>query len=256
VGETASDLNHGDLKSLGCFDEVRTRDEAGGEPGGAYPYVMFSAPPSGSENYEAEVERAAEKWDGTGSLLFTGSAAVYDLDEGNCTETTKVKAIGDSERTDKLLSCENVVLKRGGNVVRLVGLYHSRRGAHMYFLKIHTVPRWGQACINLIHYEDAASLCYNAMTMAGSGGEPLRGRVFLGCDNNPISFQKMMDATLLSGEYTGHVTFTGEAQGSVGKLTTNDQTREDLGWEPTFESFEAFMKAGAKDTFCSTEQGE
>ena len=60
----------------------------------------------------------------------------------------------------------------------------------------------------------------------------------------------------LSGEYTGHITFTGEAQGSVGKLTTNDQTREDLGWEPTFESFEAFMKAGAKDTFCSTEQGE
>ena len=65
-----------------------------------------------------------------------------------------------------------------------------------------------------------------------------------------------LDATLLSGEYTGHITFTGEAQGSVGKLTTNDQTREDLGWEPTFESFEAFMKAGAKDTFCSTEQGE
>ena len=43
-------------------------------------------------------------------------------------------------------------------MVRLVGLYHSKRGAHMYFLKVQTVPRWGDSLINLIHYEDAAEL--------------------------------------------------------------------------------------------------
>ena len=48
--------------------------------------------------------------------------------------------------------------QKGGNVVRLVGLYHSKRGAHMYFLKVQTVPRWGDSLINLIHYEDAAEL--------------------------------------------------------------------------------------------------
>ena len=28
----------------------------------------------------------------------------------------------------------------------------------MYFLKVQTVPRWGDSLINLIHYEDAAAL--------------------------------------------------------------------------------------------------
>ena len=47
----------------------------------------------------------------------------------------------------------------GGNVVRLVGLYHSLRGAHTFFLRMGEVDRWGGYIINLIHYEDAAALC-------------------------------------------------------------------------------------------------
>ena len=242
VGETATTMNHESLKSLGCFDEVRTREDGSDS---TFPYVLFAAPPSGSEDFAAEVERAADKWDGTGSLLFTSSAAVYDVEEGECTETSKTKAMGASERTDKILSCENAVLSRGGNVLRLVGLYHSKRGAHMYFLKIQTVPRWGESHINLIHYEDAASLSARIQQC----GPETRGKIFLGCDNHPVSFQKMMDATLLSGEYKGQCKFTGEAQEYVGKFANNDDTRRALDWAPVHESFESFMKAGAKDSF-------
>ncbi len=246
VGETATDLNHAALEGAGCFDALQTREAA--KEGEAFPFVVFAAPPSGSEDYVGEVERAVARWDGTGAFLFTSSAAVYDVESGPCTEASAVKALGDSERTDRLLACERAVLDKGGNVARLVGLYHSSRGAHMYFLKIQTVPRWGDSVINLIHYEDAADLCVRILRPQGEGA-PHRGRVFLGCDNHPVSFQKMMDATFLSGKYKGHCKFTGEPQAFVGKLATNDQSRADLAWQPAFESYEAFMRQGAKDSF-------
>ncbi len=50
-------------------------------------------------------------------------------------------------------------MEAGGCVVRLVGLYHALRGAHTFFLRAGQVDRWGGYTINLIHYEDAASLC-------------------------------------------------------------------------------------------------
>ena len=49
----------------------------------------------------------------------------------------------------------------GGNVVRLVGLYHRNRGAHTFFLKAGQVPRAGGYVVNLIHYEDAAGLAFS-----------------------------------------------------------------------------------------------
>jgi hypothetical protein len=250
VGETATDLNHESLKGLDYLDEVRDR-EGGLQCQNTYPDVVFSAPPSASENYLEEVERAASKWDGTGTLLFTSSAAVYDLEEGPCIEGSKVKKMGDSERTDKLLACENAVLEKGGNVVRLVGLYHSKRGAHMYFLKVQTVPRWGDSLINLIHYEDAADLSCKILEGSPKNGEQAtyRGEVFLGCDSHPISFQNMMDATFLSGEYKGQCKFTGEEKEFKGKEASNDLTRRTLDWAPKHESYQAFMKQGAKDSF-------
>ena len=78
-----------------------------------------------------------------------------------------------------------------------------------------------------------------------------RGEIYLGCDNNPVSFQKLMDATLLSGECTGHCKFTGEPLAFKGKTAANGETRRVLQWEPKHESFEAFMSQGAKDSFCA-----
>ncbi len=46
----------------------------------------------------------------------------------------------------------------GGNVLRLVGLYHKTRGAHTFFMKAGDVARPGAYVVNLLHYEDAAGL--------------------------------------------------------------------------------------------------
>lgn len=53
---------------------------------------------------------------------------------------------------------ENSFFEKGGNVVRLAGLYHAQRGAHKFFLKKGSVERDPNGVINLIHYEDAARM--------------------------------------------------------------------------------------------------
>lgn len=44
-----------------------------------------------------------------------------------CDEGAPTARVGDNERTDRLLAAEAAVLEAGGNVVRLVGLYHATR---------------------------------------------------------------------------------------------------------------------------------
>lgn len=122
IGQTNSKSSHERLESLGVYPRVK--DSAGDEQ---FPFVVFSAPPSGSEDYEAEVEAALKLWDGTGAFVFTSSTAVYSGTDGElCDETTPPFEIGDSPRTDRLLKAEAAVLGANGCVVRLAGLYHSQ----------------------------------------------------------------------------------------------------------------------------------
>ena len=135
------------MRALGLTP--RTKSEADGHK---FPFVAFAAPPSGSEDYAAEVcasflrcvvpdtwyagtvsplaessidigqagwpsrnvlgskrhpfllqiRAAAELWDGTGTLLFTGSAGIFTVDDGSqCNEDSPVAPLGVSERNDR-----------------------------------------------------------------------------------------------------------------------------------------------------------
>ena len=64
------------------------------------------------------------------------------------------------------------------------------RGAHTFFLRQGEVARWAGYTVNLIHYEDAASLCLAALEGQGAGAAGFyRGRTFLGCDGSPVTFE-------------------------------------------------------------------
>lgn len=67
------------LQSLGITP--RTKDAA--PAGGRFPYVLFAAPPSGSEDYVGEIKAALALWDGTGAFVFTSSAGVYTVEDGS-----------------------------------------------------------------------------------------------------------------------------------------------------------------------------
>ena len=49
-----------------------------------------------------QVAEAAKLWDGTGALVFTSSAGLYEVDDGShCNEDCKIADRGSSDRTDK-----------------------------------------------------------------------------------------------------------------------------------------------------------
>lgn len=255
VGQTNSTTNHENLRMLGIVP--RTNADAKTLQKEKFPFVLFAAPPSGSEDYVGDVKEALELWDKTGAFVFTSSAAVYDVEDGSwCDESAPVVPKGKGERTDRLLMAEDAVLEAGGCVVRLVGLYHRSRGAHTFFLKQGEVARWGGYTVNLIHYEDAAGI--TAAILSGQGNESgsmYRGRIFLGCDGEPLTFRQMMDSIESSGVLSGHVEFTGTEGPVKGKCMTNEATKQQLQWNPKYKSFKEFFLSGGKDWYCTEGEG-
>ncbi|CAM6099914.1 unnamed protein product [Calypogeia fissa] len=233
VGQSNTTTRHEDLKSVGIVPVVKD-DPQNTEK---FPYVIFCAPPSGSEDYAGEVRAAAERWNGEGSLLFTSSSALYDVNDNSiCNEEGgPLVPRGRGPRTDRLLDAEDEILKVGGNVVRLAGLYLLNRGGHTFYLSKGTIDARPDHTLNLIHYEDAASLCITILK-----GES-RGQIYMGCDNSPITRQEMMDAVDKSGKFDQKFKeFTG-VDGPLGKKLYNNSTRKATGWKPKYESFPSFL---------------
>lgn len=105
-----------------------------------------------------QVAAAAAAWDGTGSLVFTSSSGMYAAQSGVVDEEGEELPSDHSERIARLSGAEKAVLTAGGNVVRLAGLYHANRGPHSFFFSKGVIERRGDSILNLIHYEDAASI--------------------------------------------------------------------------------------------------
>ncbi|KAF3955144.1 hypothetical protein CMV_019603 [Castanea mollissima] len=221
-GQTVTTDHHDELIKMGINPSLK-----GNEVTNQFPYVIFCAPPSRTSDYPGDVRLAASNWNGEGSFLFTSSSAPYDCnDNGPCDEDTPVVPIGRSPRTDVLLKAEKVVLEYGGCVLR---------GAHVYWLEKGTVETRPDHILNLIHYEDAASLAIAILK------KKLRGQIFLGCDNHPLSRQEVMDLVTKSGKFSKKFeAFTGTSD-PLGKRLNNSKTRKELGWEPRYPSFANFL---------------
>ena len=244
-GQTNTEDAHERLVSIGVSPRLKTE----ALPAETFPFVVFSAPPSGSDDYVAEVRAALKLWDGTGGFVFTSSTAVYASKDGEeCDESTAEFAVGENPRADRLLQAEAAVHDAGGCVVRLSGLYHATRGAHMYFLKSPELKSGAAGLVNLVHYEDAASAVAAAL-VAQLEGRTEGGEVFLATDGVPVSRRDMVRACLDSGKFEGAMpTFAAEDE-SLGKRMSNPRTRQRLGWEPVYASFAEFCAAGASDSF-------
>ncbi|XP_010548916.1 PREDICTED: uncharacterized protein LOC104820237 isoform X2 [Tarenaya hassleriana] len=230
-GQTVTTNHHDELEKLGIKPSLK-----GSAFTGRFPYVIFCAPPSQSLDYAGDLRLAASNWNGEGSFLFTSSSAPYDcFDNGECNEDSPVVPLGKSPRTDVLLKAEKVVLEHGGVVLRLAGLYTADRGAHTYWLSKGTVDARPDHILNLIHYEDAASLAVATMK------KKFRGQIFLGCDNHPLSRQEVMDLVAKSGKYDKKFEAFTSTSGPLGKKLNNSKTRAEIGWEPKYPSFAHFL---------------
>ncbi|CAJ1962251.1 unnamed protein product [Sphenostylis stenocarpa] len=234
--QTATTNHHEELSKIGINPSLKWTKASL-----KFPYVIFCAPPYQSSDYLGDLRLAASCWNCEGSLLFTSSSAPYDCnDNGLCDEDSPVVPIGRSPRTDVLLKAEKIVLEFGGSVLRLSGLYISflefYKGAHVYWLEKGIVESRPDHILNLIHYEDAASLAVAILK------KQFRGRIFLGCDNHPLSRQEVMDLVNKSGKFSKKFeNFTG-TDDPLGKRLNNSRTRQEVGWEPKYPSFAHFLE--------------
>ncbi|XP_028751668.1 uncharacterized protein LOC114711433 [Neltuma alba] len=231
-GQTVTTNHHDELIKLGINPSLKWTEATH-----KFPYVIFCAPPYQSTDYPGDLRQAALSWNGEGSFLFTSSSAPYDCnDNGECNEDTPVVPIGRSPRTDVLLKAENVVLEFGGCVLRLSALYKDDKGAHAYWLEKGVVDARPDHILNFIHYEDAASLSIAILK------KKLKGRIFLGCDNHPLSRQEVMDLVNQSGKFGKKFEKFASSDGPLGKRLDNSKTRQEIGWEPKYSSFAYFLE--------------
>mmetsp|Transcript_1570 Transcript_1570/g.2379 ORF Transcript_1570/g.2379 Transcript_1570/m.2379 type:complete len:341 (+) Transcript_1570:63-1085(+) len=233
VGETKTPRSHEDLVKLGI--QPRLRD---GAPSDQFPYVIFSVPPPPTpDDYVAELQRAALLWNGEGTLLFTSSIGVYPQEDVTSSEDSPTCDPVKNPRAGGILRAEEATLRAGGSVVRLAGLYTATRGPQSYWLKIGEVPSDPLGLISMIHYEDAAVLCVMALESR------LRSQILIGCDDNVLTRQGIIDAAKKSPIFQGQsCKFTGgEATGRQRKFDSS-KTRKLLGWKPRWPSMNEFFE--------------
>merc|ERR1719491_1107893 len=172
---------------------------------------------------------------------FTGSGVVFaEKDGGIVTEKSATKK-SPSERQRLLLAAETATVEAGGNVLRLAGLYSSTRVPVQFWMKTGKVSGSEDGLVNLIHYEDAATLVVAVLFRR------LRGMVLLGCDNQALTRQEIAEAALDMPDFASHPmpefnvaatnSRTGRAGDEKGKIYNNTATRELTGWSPRWKTF-------------------
>lgn len=244
VAETRTDRAHAELAAEGLVPALA------GEGGAVFKRVVFCSPPSGSKDYAADVAAAAARVAEGGVFVFTSSGGVYKQKDGDAPLTEESDVETEGERAGRLVKAEAAALARPeGRVVRLSGLYSLERGAHSYYLRMasegKTVGGKGGSFVNLVHYEDAARMVV-AVLKRGARGGPDALRVFLACDCSPIMKTEIVEAALAHPMYAGGVMAEFDETGPlVVKTYNNSASRQELGWLPTWDSFDLFMKEDA-----------
>ena len=227
TGETLTSRSHPELKKLGILPRIRINE-------GDFDSVLFSIPPSSSSNfsYLDEVNRALSLWNGTKSFVFVSSTSVYSEDNGG--EVTENSLLSNSSRASILIQAEEAVIKKNGTVLRLAGLYDESSGPQIYYSKINHSELRGDGLINLIHYDDAASLALKLLV------KKYPAQYFLGSDNSPLTRNELVSLSAQIMKGSSICKFLGQ-QGPIGKRVNNSSTRKALGWTPQYTSFKDFV---------------
>eukprot|EP00588_Corethron_pennatum_P012792 CAMPEP_0194270892 /NCGR_PEP_ID=MMETSP0169-20130528/4799_1 /TAXON_ID=218684 /ORGANISM="Corethron pennatum, Strain L29A3" /LENGTH=339 /DNA_ID=CAMNT_0039013099 /DNA_START=84 /DNA_END=1103 /DNA_ORIENTATION=+ len=221
--------------------------------GRKYSNVVFCAPPSGSDDYSADVADAINKlWigpEGGGVFVFTSSGGVYADDTNSAifdvNEKSTLLDVDTNPRAGRLIRAENACLLHGGTVIRLAGLYNINRGAHNYWIEKGEVAGAENGLINQLHYDDAASACIAAVM---TDSELVQSQVFLISDGSPMTRKSICSSALKNALYQQKKMpqFLGNSNNidtadPVGKVYKEEFSNQVLSWKPKYSSFDSFM---------------
>ncbi|KAJ8900842.1 hypothetical protein NDN08_000141 [Rhodosorus marinus] len=239
TGETRTETNHEMLRAGGIKPSTKAKRSKVG-----YNYVAITAPPTGNADYAKEVADACLAWTGEGAMVFTSATSVYgDAAFEIVNEDTPTIDSG-TEKQQRLLKAEASVIEAGGTVLRLAGLYDRRVGPHNYWLRSPEIKGNPDTLINMIHYNDAASL---ALAILEAGKDKTRGKFFLGVDDQPLTRREICEAALQDPIYADKTIppFTGLDEPAGKKRLDNSQTRTALNWMPQNSSMQEYFASQA-----------
>lgn len=241
VGETTTERNHQHLDSIGVIP-IKSSQRSAGDLQSANNLVI-SIPPSSCPDYAGAVSEAIKYWVGPqygGSLVFTSSVGVYGDYSGRVVDEFS-PLDSESPRSKTLIAAEEAVLAKGGNILRLGGLYHDHRGPHTYWLQAaregKVIESNADGLVNLIHYDDAADLIVTILS------SHLQQTVLMGVDGTPTTKQEICQFALQSNLFANGTPipqFRFET-GSRGKVCDASYSKKLLSWQPKFPSFRQCM---------------
>jgi len=255
VGATLTDASHDDLRSMGVEPAIAPDLDYDEDTA---PYVVFCAPPRTRSNpdgsfYVQAVSDALQFWSGSedsrGAFVFTSSGGVLTEDSGGVVDERS--PVSDLPGALPLVSSEELVRNKGGTVLRLAGLYDTRRGGHAYWMNAGVVRGNEAGLINLVHYDDAAAAVISALECGPAG----RSELALVSDGTPMTRRAIVEAAHKSAAYAGTSMPTfesgkelaqaggaaGAARGGLGKIYSINHAKRLLSWQPNWPSFGAFM---------------
>ena len=209
-----------------------------------------------------------------GVFLYTSSGAVYgdppvvETTTTNTsspptgpymvTEQTPVAIDTSTPRIQRLVQAEQIVLQQNnGYCLRLAGLYNLHRGPHNYWLTSHkkdTIASTSHGMVNLLHYEDAANACFQALLQLGSTSSsspppPPQQKVLLISDGVPITRYQICQYAKMARYYQNCTipqfvveTSTDEKHpDAYGKVYNGSYSNQILQWQPKYPSFQQYM---------------
>ena len=248
VAETLTDKRHDELLSYGVLPKLR--EERTEDDEFASRNVIVCVPPGQANGYQGdypeELAEASRLWagpNGGGLLILVSSTSIYgESDQNRVTETFRVDSR--SARSTRAIESEQQFLERDGTVLRLAGLYNDHKGPHNYWMKKvssgETIEGESDGIINMLHYEDAASVALQCIQHG------CRNTIYLASDGNPISRMDMCHAAIASKQFplaeNKPITFSGMAGYAKGKTVDCSWTEESLQWTPKYRSFNSYMR--------------
>lgn len=257
VAETRTRGRHDRLAALGAVPRTRADADAAataadaspgvdsdGNGGVRFPNVVFSMPPSASDDYAAEAARAVASWAGPtggGRLIFTSSTSALAEKGGATITETAPTASG------CVTAAEAVIRAAGGVVVRLGGLYARRIGGHMRFVGQPSMGMPRQLVINMVHYDDAAAAVVAAARLPPGAPTDVSGSPFVVTDGVPLTVEELVTATLAHTAFVGTPTPALPVDTGVGgKRIDTTATRNALSWAPV-HTYAGFWRESCDD---------
>lgn len=179
-------------------------------------------------------------------IIFTSSTSVYAQNDGAIvTETSPAEP--DRETGRLLRQAEDQVLRAGGTVLRLAGLYGPGRSVHLQkFLEGSAVIESGPVSrlLNQIHRDDAVAAILHMLDLpAGT----VRGQIFNVADDTPITQRACYE--ILAAHFGRPLPPEAppdqdRKRGLTSKAVSNAKLRA-TGWRPRYSSFAAALREDA-----------